>query len=146
MVEMASPVAIIAGGDLGLNIASFGRHPRAVNLSPRTQETYTEGARQFAKILADHGMPQEVVHSHREHVEAFISYLLDRWKPATANKPANWFPDASDLQFYELVRHNGLTYDQALLEMLEIPGWENASRHRIFDVVQDLDSLMKPAF
>ena len=30
-------------------------------------------------------MPQEVANIHREHVEAFISSLLDRCKPATAN-------------------------------------------------------------
>lgn len=34
MVETASPVAIIAGGDLAVNMASFGRHLRAENLSP----------------------------------------------------------------------------------------------------------------
>jgi len=85
MVQTASPVDIIAGGDLAVNIASFGRHLRAENLSPRTLETYTEAARQFAKYLADQGMPLEVANIHREHVEAFISYLLETWKPATAN-------------------------------------------------------------
>ena len=30
-------------------------------------------------------MPLEVANIHREHVEALISHLLDRWKPATAN-------------------------------------------------------------
>ena len=65
MVEMASQVDIISDGDLGVNIASFGRHLRAENLSPRTQETYTESARQFAQFLADQGMTQEVAHIHR---------------------------------------------------------------------------------
>ena len=83
MVQTTSSVDIIA--DLGINIASFGRHLRAENLSPRTQETYTEAARQFARFLAEQGMPQEVANIRREHVEAFISSLLDRWKPATAN-------------------------------------------------------------
>lgn len=30
-------------------------------------------------------MPQDVAHITREHVEAFITSLLERWKPATAN-------------------------------------------------------------
>ncbi len=85
MVREVSSVPIIAGGDLAVNIASFGRHLRAENLSPRTLETYTEAARQFAKYLTEQGMPLEVANIHREHVEAFISYLLERWKPATAN-------------------------------------------------------------
>ena len=85
MVKMASPVEIIAGGDLAVNVAAFGRHLRAENLSPRTQETYTESVRQLVRFLADQGMPLEVANIHREHVEAFISYLLDRWKPATAS-------------------------------------------------------------
>ena len=85
MVQMTSSEDIIAGGDLGVNIASFGRHIRAENLSPRTQETYTEAVRQFTKYLAEQGMPLEVANIHREHIEAFISELLGRWKPATAN-------------------------------------------------------------
>lgn len=85
MFQTASSGDIIAGGDLGVNIASFGRHLRAKNLSPRTQETYTEVVRQFTKHLAEHGMPHEVANIRREHIEAFISDLLGRWKPATAN-------------------------------------------------------------
>jgi len=76
---------IVAGGDIGVNISSFGRHLRAENLSPRTQETYLESVRQFSKFLADQGMPLEVSHIRREHIEAFISRLLEKWKPATAN-------------------------------------------------------------
>lgn len=72
-------------GDIGVNIASFGRHLRAENLSPRTQETYTEAARQLARFLAERGMPQDVAIMTREHIETFITNLLERWKPATAN-------------------------------------------------------------
>ena len=72
-------------GDVGVNNASFGRHLRAENLSPKTQETYTESVRQFAGFLATQGMPQDVVNIRREQVESFIEYLLEKWKPATAN-------------------------------------------------------------
>jgi site-specific recombinase XerD len=54
-------------------------------VSPRTAQTYTESARQLAAFLAEQGMPQDVVNIHREHVEAFIADLLERWKPATAH-------------------------------------------------------------
>ena len=85
MIDTASQVAIISEGDLAVNMASFGRHLRAENLSPRTQETYTEAVRQFARFVAAQGMPQEVANIRREHVEAFIADLLERWKPATAS-------------------------------------------------------------
>ena len=76
---------IRATGDIGVNNASFIRHLRAENLRPKTLETYSESVRQFGGFLAGQGMPQEVVNIHREHVEAFIEHLLERWKPATAN-------------------------------------------------------------
>ena len=65
-------------------MASFGRHLRAGGLSPRTQETHTGAVRQFARFVAGQGMPQEVANIRREHVEAFIADLLERWKPANA--------------------------------------------------------------
>lgn len=76
---------IVAAGHILPNVESFGRHLRAENVSPRTRQTYLESASQFARFLADQGMPQDVTNIKREHVEAFIAHLLDRWKPATAN-------------------------------------------------------------
>ena len=71
--------------DIAVNVASFRRHLRAENLSPRTEETYTEAVEQFARYVAARGMPLEVGHVKREHVESFIEYLLQHRKPATAN-------------------------------------------------------------
>ena len=76
---------ITAAGDIAVNIESYGRHLRAQNLSPRTGQTYMESARQLARFLGQQGMPGDVVSITREHVEAFIADLLERWKPATAN-------------------------------------------------------------
>lgn len=76
---------ITAAGDIAVNIESYGRHLRAENLSPRTRQTYMESARQLARFLGERGMPRDVASITREHVEAFITHLLDRWKPATAN-------------------------------------------------------------
>jgi site-specific recombinase XerD len=44
-----------------------------------------ESARQLAWFLGERGMPLDVANMTREHVEAFITDLLERWKPATAN-------------------------------------------------------------
>ncbi len=83
MRQASAPIT--AAGDIDVNIESFARHLRAENLSPRTQQTYTESARQLARFLAERGMPQDVANISREHVEAFVTHLLDRWKPATAH-------------------------------------------------------------
>lgn len=71
--------------DVAVNAKSFARSLRAENLSPRTQESYLESVNQFSRFLADAGMPTDVANIKREHVEAFIAGLLDRWRPATAN-------------------------------------------------------------
>ena len=64
---------------------SFRRHLLAENKSPRTVRTYGDGTRLLGEFLVSQGMPAEPAHIRREHVEAFIVALLERWKPATAN-------------------------------------------------------------
>lgn len=83
MVGTTAPV-ITSDGDIEVNMASFGRHLRAANLSPTTIKTYTEAASLLARFLRDRGMPRDVANVRREHVEAFITEQLERWKPATA--------------------------------------------------------------
>lgn len=56
----------------------------AENKSPRTVETYTEATRLLGDFLEGRGMPTEVASIRREHVEAFLVDLLDRFKAATA--------------------------------------------------------------
>ena len=70
--------SILLGTDMSVNIRSFERSLRAKNSSPKTIETYLEAATQFARFLSEHGMPQEVAHIHREHVESFIVVLIER--------------------------------------------------------------------
>lgn len=83
-----SPQSIQARAASGVNIQdaieSFARHLRAENLSPRTIQTYTESAIQLARFLGEKGMPEDVAYITREHVEAFITDLLERWKASTA--------------------------------------------------------------
>lgn len=65
--------------------ASWRRHLVAQRMSPATLSTYGTSVRQLARFLAEHGMPTSAVAVTREHVEAFITDLLDRWKPTTAH-------------------------------------------------------------
>lgn len=75
----------LSHADIITNLASFIRHLRAENLSPKTEQTYSESVTQLAAFLEAQGMPLEVTHITREHAESFISHLLETRKPATAN-------------------------------------------------------------
>jgi site-specific recombinase XerC len=54
-------------------------------MSPATLATYSAAVRGLDAFLVDQAMPQAVGAIRREHVEAFITSLLERWKPATAH-------------------------------------------------------------
>lgn len=73
-----------APGDLSSSAASFARYLRAVNIAPATLKTYAEAVRTLGGFLAERGMPTDVAVISREHVEAFITDQLARWRPATA--------------------------------------------------------------
>ena len=66
-------------------IASWRRHLTAQRMSPATLSTYSTSVRQLARFLAERGMPTSPAALTREHVEAFVTNLLERWKPATAH-------------------------------------------------------------
>lgn len=82
---MRQPPIILADGDLAVNARSFARSIRAENLSPNTETAYLGAVARFADFLQDKGMPQDVAHITREHVETFIEDRLARRKPSTAN-------------------------------------------------------------
>ena len=71
-------------GDLGVNVANWRCHLRASNLSPNTVRTYRDSIGRFAAFLDERGMPGDLANIRREHVEAFVQHLLERWKPTTA--------------------------------------------------------------
>ena len=66
-------------------VPSFRRTLLAENKAPRTLETYMEALDQFRRFLVAQGMPQGVSDIRRDHVEAFIARLLERFKPSTAS-------------------------------------------------------------
>jgi site-specific recombinase XerD len=88
----ASPVATslpsaghgIAPG-LERDVASFARHLRAANLSPKTVQTYLESTGQLARFLVATGRPSTLEAIRREDLEAFIEDLLGRHSAATAH-------------------------------------------------------------
>lgn len=80
-----SAVRDIAGMDtLDVLAHDFERSLTSRNRSPRTIEAYLEAVRLFDTFLTEHEMPRQLRAVTREHVEAWISDQLARWKPATA--------------------------------------------------------------
>ncbi len=74
-----------AASELDDLIASWRRHLVAQRMSTATLSTYGTSVHQLARFLAERGMPTAPSAITREHVEAFITDLLERWKPATAH-------------------------------------------------------------
>ncbi len=66
-------------------IASWRRHLVAQRMSPATLSTYSTSVRQLGRFLAGQGMPTTPTAITREHVESFVTDLLERWKPTTAH-------------------------------------------------------------
>jgi site-specific recombinase XerD len=64
---------------------SFRRTLEAENKSPRTIEAYTDAVRLLATHSQAHDHPLLVGELQREHIQAFLTDQLARWKPATAH-------------------------------------------------------------
>ena len=65
-------------------LAAFLRHLAAENKAPRTAENYRDATRQLYTFLRDQGMPTQIEHVKREHIESFIADLLERWSALNA--------------------------------------------------------------
>jgi site-specific recombinase XerD len=65
-------------------LAPWLRTLDAKNRASKTLETYSDSLRKFAWFLKNQGMPQELENIRREHVEAFIVWVLKNQKPSTA--------------------------------------------------------------
>ena len=68
-------------------VQHFTIHLRALNRSDKTSETYLDSTKQFLQFIAERGMPPEPTNWKREHIEAFLVYLLDErnLKSSTVN-------------------------------------------------------------
>ena len=78
-------IPITTGGDILVNLESFRHHLRAANLSPRTMIAYDQAVNKLAAFLGEQGMPQLVANLTREHIESFITRLLERSSASTAS-------------------------------------------------------------
>src|SRR5688500_2156236 len=65
--------------------ASFERALRAQRKSGRTVTGYMAAASYFHDYLQAQGMPLEVAHIKREHIEAWMVELLSRHKPSSVS-------------------------------------------------------------
>ena len=65
-------------------VTSWGRHLVARNLSPHTIDGYRRTARFFIEYLEDNDLPLTASDITREHVEAFITEVLQTRSSATA--------------------------------------------------------------
>jgi site-specific recombinase XerD len=81
----AASSSIQTPDSIAVNLPAFLRSLRAERKSERTVETYREAVVQLDAFLRAQGMPDDIRHLRREHIEAFIIELLGRWKPATVN-------------------------------------------------------------
>lgn len=64
--------------------ASFARHLRAANLSPKTVKAYLDAVAQLRRYLVDSGAVPSLAEMRRTDIEGFVSDQLGRWRPATA--------------------------------------------------------------
>jgi len=62
----------------------FQRSLEAQNLSPRSIKSYITALRLFVDFLIDKGMPTTLDGIKREHIETYISSILEKSAPATA--------------------------------------------------------------
>lgn len=66
--------------------ASYTRHLRAANLSPRTVATYLAALTGLNRFLVEAGMPTQLSSIRREHIEAYLVALQEAGKrPATVS-------------------------------------------------------------
>lgn len=64
-------------------LPSWLRHLKAENKSPRTIQSYEESVLQFARYLAQVGMPTDMTRIGREHVEAYEVSLFEIGRSAS---------------------------------------------------------------
>jgi len=83
---MAPSVDTNTAGDIRSLAASWDRHLRGAQRSPNTRAAYNESLRQLIAFLESNGMPLDVAHITREHIETWLADLGTRRAPATVNK------------------------------------------------------------
>ena len=118
----------------GALASSFERHLRATNKSPKTVSNYSGAVRQLGAYLAVKGMPLELEHLRRGHVESYIDDLLNQRSSATAR---NRF--ASLQQFFHWAVDEGEVKNSPMAKMK--PPRILSKRPRVL-TIDDLKNLL----
>lgn len=91
-------------GEFTSLVDSWRRDLRARNLAPKTVKTYGESADQLASWLDKEHDVTDPTDVEKDHIRAFISYLLDNKSPATASvrfralqQFFNWLVDEGEI-------------------------------------------------
>lgn len=69
--------------DISTLLPSWRISLQATNKSPATISSYVSATEMFAKFLVARGMPSAVSAIRREHVEAFLAWMGESYKPAS---------------------------------------------------------------
>jgi site-specific recombinase XerD len=81
----STPTTNSTTAEYDLLAQSFKRSLLAANKSRKTVETYMEAVEGLRRFLVEQGMPTDPADITREHLESWITHLLELWKPSTAN-------------------------------------------------------------
>jgi site-specific recombinase XerD len=105
---------------LGALLTSWRRSLAARRASPATIDTYSTAVGQLADYLAAHGMPDRAVNVRREHIEAFVTDLLEHKAPATAHNRYrgcqaffNWLVEEGEIRTSPMERMKPPTLPEA---------------------------------
>ena len=101
-------------------VTSWRRSLAARRASPATIETYSTAVGQLADYLSAHGMPDRAAAIRREHVEAFVTDLLEHKAPATAHNRYrgcqaffNWLVEEGEIRSSPMERMKPPTLPEA---------------------------------
>jgi len=76
---------VLSGPTVGELAPSWRLALDAQNKATKTLEAYLGSLDQFVRFLSSKGMPQQVAHVRRGHIEAYIAHVLSVAKPSTAS-------------------------------------------------------------
>ncbi len=116
--------ALETGGDVMENGEAWFAALRASGKSPATIKTYSASVKSMDTFLRSKGMPRNVEHLKREHVQAFIESLLSPPKNSTAS-----VRDRALRRFFKWLLAEG---------MIESDPMANMDRIKVGDFIKDV--------